>query len=134
MTQPTGAARSRAAGGRGAGEQRARAAAAVAEARRPLHPREPGEPAAESRRQPQHHVPRQQAEKALAGGERYCRCRRPPLAGPPHPGTGSRRGLRSLRRCGRLLRAGGRAGCAGGAVRARSRRSFSPPLGPRGAG
>lgn len=30
--------------------------------------------------------------------------------------------------------AGGRAGCAGGAVRARSRRSFSPPLGPCGAG
>lgn len=91
MTQLTGAVRSRAAGaepkpaGSGSGSSRQRRAASVAvgsgAASRPP-PREPGEPAAQSRRQPHHHVPRQQAEKALAGGERYYRPSRLPVPGP----------------------------------------------------
>lgn len=91
VTQLTGAVRSRAAGaepkpaGSGSGSSRQRRAASVAvgsgAASRPP-PREPGEPAAQSRRQPHHHVPRQQAEKALAGGERYYRPSRLPVPGP----------------------------------------------------
>lgn len=95
VTQLTGAVRSRAAGAElepaerssssssGRSEQRRTASVAVGSgaASRPP-PREPGEPAAQSRRQPRHHVPRQQAEKALAGGERYCRPSRRPVPGP----------------------------------------------------
>lgn len=64
----------------------------------PPPPREPGEPAAQSRHQPHHHVPRQQTEKAVAGGERYyrpsrCRARFSRLEPHVEPGGSEGRGV-----------------------------------------